>query len=174
MHRAGRGRTTKEIVMGDSAEDRAKAAKLPEGDLVRILLEQHADVKDLFADIEAASGAKRATLFEQLVAMLKAHETAEEAVVRPAAAETVGEDEAAARNAEEADADAAIAALLELDVDSPEFTKQFAAFKQAVDDHAEAEETEEFSQLQQSLDEAKLLELGEEFLEKFTAAGGVG
>ncbi len=33
--------------MGDAKEDRAKAAKLPEGDIVRILLTQHADVKDL-------------------------------------------------------------------------------------------------------------------------------
>ncbi|HEY3923753.1 MAG TPA: hemerythrin domain-containing protein [Acidothermaceae bacterium] len=160
--------------MGDSAEDRAKAAKLPEGDLVRILLEQHAAVKDLFADIEAASGAKRATLFEQLVAMLKAHETAEEAVVRPVAAQTAGEDEAAERNAEEAEADAAVAALLELDVDSAEFAERFVAFKEAVDAHAEAEETEEFSTLQSQLDAAKLQDLGQEFLEKFAAAGGVG
>ena len=160
--------------MGDSAEDRAKAAKLPEGDLVRILLEQHAAVKDLFSDIEAASGAQRSTLFEQLVTMLKAHETAEEAVVRPVAAETAGEDEAAARNAEEAEADAAIAALLELDVDSAEFAQQFASFKEAVDTHAEAEETEEFAALQSDLDAERLQELGQEFLEKFVAAGGVG
>ncbi len=160
--------------MGDSAEDRAKAAKLPEGDLVRILLEQHAAVKDLFADIEAASGAQRATLFEQLVAMLKAHETAEEAVVRPVAAQTAGEAEASERNAEEAEADAAVAALLELDVDSAEFAEQFAAFKEAVDTHAEAEETEEFPAIQEALDGAKLQELGQEFLDKFAAAGGVG
>jgi hemerythrin superfamily protein len=160
--------------MGESAEDRAKAAKLPEGDLVRILLEQHADVKDLFSDIEGASGAKRTTLFEQLVAMLKAHETAEEAVVRPVAAQTAGEDEAEARNAEEAEADATVAALLELDVDSAEFNTQFAAFKEAVDAHAEAEETEEFSTLQSVLDADKLQELGQEFLKKFAAAGGVG
>jgi hemerythrin superfamily protein len=159
--------------MGDSAEDRAKAAKLPEGDLVRILLEQHAAVKDLFADVEAASGTERASLFEQLVAMLKAHETAEEAVVRPVAAQTAGEDEAAARNAEEAEADATVAALLELDVDSAEFAEQFAAFKEAVDAHAEAEETEEFSALQADLDAAKLRDLGQEFLDKFAAAGGV-
>jgi hemerythrin superfamily protein len=159
--------------MGDSAEDRAKAAKLPEGDLVRILLEQHAAVKDLFADVEAASGTERASLFEQLVAMLKAHETAEEAVVRPVAAQTAGEDEVAERNAEEAEADAAVAALLELDVDSAEFAEQFTAFKEAVDAHAEAEETEEFSALQSGLDAAKLQDLGREFLDKFAAAGGV-
>jgi hemerythrin superfamily protein len=160
--------------MGDPAEDREKAAKLPEGDLVRILLEQHAAVKDLFADVEAASGAQRMALFEQLVAMLKAHETAEEAVVRPVAAQTAGEDEAAARNTEEAEADAAVAALLELDVDSAEFAAQFADFKQAVDTHAEAEENEEFPTLQTGLDAKKRQDLGQEFLDKFAAAGGVG
>jgi hemerythrin superfamily protein len=159
--------------MGDSAEDRAKAAKLPEGDLVRILLEQHATIKELFAYVEAASGTDRASLFEQLVAMLKAHETAEEAVVRPVAAQTAGEEEAAQRNAEEAEADATVAALLQLDVDSAEFVEQFTTFKTAVDTHAEAEETEEFSALQSGLDAAKLQDLGQEFLDKFAAAGGV-
>lgn len=160
--------------MGDSAEDRAKAAKLPEGNLVRILLEQHAAVKDLFADTEAASGAQRATVFGQLVTMLKAHETAEEAVVRPVAAQTAGEDEAAERNAEEAEADATVAALLKLDVNGAEFDEQFASFKEAVDAHAEAEETEEFSALQSGLDAATLQDLGQEFLDRYAAAGGVG
>lgn len=159
--------------MGDSAEDREKAAKLPEGDLVRILFEQHAAVKDLFAEVEAASGDKRSALFEQLVAMLKAHETAEEAVVRPNAVQTAGEDEAEARNAEEAEADATVATLLELDVDSEEFADQFAAFKEAVDAHAEAEENEEFPALQEGLDGAKLQDLGQEFRDKYAAAGGV-
>ncbi|GAB7003363.1 hypothetical protein JCM18899A_08340 [Nocardioides sp. AN3] len=31
--------------MGDAAEDRAKAAELPEGDVIRVLLEQHARIK---------------------------------------------------------------------------------------------------------------------------------
>ena len=35
--------------MGDAAEDRAQAEQLPEGDVIRVLLEQHAQVHDLFS-----------------------------------------------------------------------------------------------------------------------------
>jgi hemerythrin superfamily protein len=158
--------------MGDAKEDRAKAAKLPEGDIVRILLTQHADVKDLLDQIEAASGTTRKKLFTQLTTMLKAHETAEEAVVRPVTKETAGEDVVDARNAEEAEADEVIAALSDLDVDSDDFDAQFAEFKQAVSDHAEAEETEEFPTIQSARTAKERKALGDEFLDQFEAAGG--
>ena len=87
--------------MGDAQEDRAKAAKLPEGDIVRILLTQHAEVKDMLDQIGAASGAERKRLFTQLTTTLKAHETAEESVVRPVTKETAGAGVVDARNAEE-------------------------------------------------------------------------
>lgn len=158
--------------MGDANEDRAKAAKLPDGDLVRILLTQHAMVKDMLDQIEQASGDKRKTLFEQLTTTLKAHETAEESVVRPVTKETAGDGVADARNAEENEANEVIAALSELDVDSPEFDEQFAEFKQAVSDHAEAEETQEFPTIQSGRSEAERKELGDQFLDQFEAAGG--
>jgi hemerythrin superfamily protein len=158
--------------MGDAKEDRAKAAKLPEGDIVRILLTQHADVKDLLDQIEEASGPARKKLFTQLTTMLKAHETAEEAVVRPVTKETAGEDVVDARNAEEAEADEIIAALTDFDVDSAAFDAQFAEFKQAVSDHAEAEEKEEFPTIQSSRNDAERKALGDDFLAQFDAAGG--
>ncbi len=58
--------------------------------------------------------------------------------------ETAGEDVVDARNAEEAEADEIIGRVDDFDVDSAAFDAQFAEFKQAVSDHAEAEETEEF------------------------------
>ena len=158
--------------MGDANEDRAKAAKLPEGDLVRILLTQHAEVKDMLDQIEQASGAERKKLFTQLTTTLKAHETAEESVVRPVTKETAGDGVADARNAEESEANEVIAALSELDVDSPEFDDQFAEFKQAVSDHAEAEETEEFPTIQSARSDEERQDLGEQFLSQFEAAGG--
>ncbi|HTC70992.1 MAG TPA: hemerythrin domain-containing protein [Acidothermaceae bacterium] len=158
--------------MGDAKEDRAKAAKLPEGDIVRILLTQHADVKDLLDQIEAASGKTRKKLFTQLTITLKAHEMAEEAVVRPVTKETAGEEVVDARNAEEAEADEIIAALTDFDVDGAAFDAQFAEFKQAVSDHAEAEETEEFPTIQASRNAAERKALGDEFLAQFDAAGG--
>jgi len=158
--------------MGDANEDRAKAAKLPDGDLVRILLTQHAAVKEMLDQIEQASGAKRKNLFDQLTTTLKAHETAEESVVRPITKETAGEGVADARNAEEAEANDVIAALSELDVDSPEFDEEFATFKQAVSDHAEAEETQEFPTIESARSVNERKELGDDFVAQFEAAGG--
>ena len=158
--------------MGDAKEDRAKAAKLPEGDLIRILYTQHADVKDMLDQIQAASGAQRKTLFTQLATTLKAHETAEESVVRPVTKETAGEAVVDERNAEEAEADEVIAALSDLDVDSADFDAKFAEFKQAVSDHAEAEEHEEFPTIQSGRTVQARQALGEEFLAQFQAAGG--
>jgi hemerythrin superfamily protein len=158
--------------MGDSSEDRANAAKLPEGDLVAILYTQHAMVKDLMDQIESASGDDRKALFTQLTTALKAHETAEESVVRTVTIEAGDEDVADARNAEEDEANSVIAALMQLDVDSAEFDAQFADFKQAVSDHAEAEEHEEFPILQSSRSDEDRQMLGKEFLAQFQAAGG--
>ena len=44
--------------MSGAAEDRKKAATLPEGDVIRILYEQHAQIQDLFERVEKASGEK--------------------------------------------------------------------------------------------------------------------
>jgi hemerythrin superfamily protein len=168
---ASSGNEAKEIAMGDANEDREKAAKLPEGDLVRILYTQHALAKDMLDQVQSAAGDERKQLFTQLTATLKAHETAEEAVVRPVTTEAGAGDVAEARNDEESEADAIILALKELDVDSAEFDSEFATFKQAVSDHAEAEENEEFPILQGKSDEERQT-LGAEFLAQFEAAGG--
>jgi hemerythrin superfamily protein len=158
--------------MGDANEDRDKAAKLPEGDLVRILYTQHALAKELLDQVESSSGDDRKQLFTQLTTTLKAHETAEEAVVRPVTVDAGAGDVAEARNEEESEADAVILALKELDIESDEFGAEFAAFKQAVSDHAEAEENEEFPLLQSKRSDEERQMLGKEFLAQFEAAGG--
>jgi hemerythrin superfamily protein len=160
--------------MGDSTEDRAKAANLPDGDLVAILYTQHALVKDLMDQIDSASGDARSQLFTQLTTAVKAHETAEESVVRPVTMEAGADDVAKARNAEEAEASKVIAALEQLDVASDEFDTEFANLKQAVADHAEAEEHEEFPTMQANHSDEQRQMLGKGFLAEFHAAGGKG
>jgi hemerythrin superfamily protein len=160
--------------MGDADEDRAEAAKYPEGDLLAILYTQHAQVTDVMDQIKASSGQIRKTLFEQLTTMLKAHESAEESVVRLVTRETAGEDVAEARNAEEDEANEVIASLSRLDVDSADFDSQFADFKQAVSDHAEAEEKQEFPTIEAGRTADERRELGAQFVAAFQAAGGVG
>ena len=65
-----------------------------------------------------------------------------------------------------------LASLAALDIDSPEFEVQFAAFKQAVTQHAESEEEDEFPALESAYDEAARRDLGRRFVEVFNSAGG--
>ena len=112
--------------MSGAAEDRKKAATLPEGDVIRILYEQHAQIQDLFERVEKATGTGRQTAFDELTALLVAHETAEQSVLRPVTRETAGDDVVQARLQEEQKANQVIAELKKLDVNSSEFDRMFA------------------------------------------------
>lgn len=141
--------------MGSAAHDRLQAADLPEGDVVRLLLEQHARIRDLFSRVKEAHGEHRQEVFDELRALLAVHETAEEMVLRPVSADAAGASVADARNQEEAEANQVLADLEKLDVSSPEFDTMFAAFERMVDDHADAEEREEFPHVVRSCDETQ-------------------
>jgi hypothetical protein len=130
--------------MGDPQEDRITAAMLPDDDVVGILLEQHARIRELFAEVRGASGRERFDLFNELRALLAIHETAEQIVLRPNTAKRADQSIADARTQEEVDATKALAELEHLNVDSPAFAASFAEFEKSVTEHAEAEETKEF------------------------------
>lgn len=156
--------------MGDPTEDRKEADELPDGDVLAILYRQHADISEALDRVSESSGEERKANFDAIVAFLKAHETAEQEVIRPVVeTESSSPDEAQLRNDEESEADAAIQELLGLDVDSDEFDTKFEAFKTAVADHAEREEHEEFPLIQARPDSERE-KLGEAFLEAETAA----
>ncbi|MEP9383795.1 hemerythrin domain-containing protein [Nocardioides cheoyonin] len=156
--------------MGTSNEDRAKAAVLPEGDVIRMLLEQHAQIRDLFATVKAASGEEKKTAFDDLRTLLAVHETAEELVLRPVTSRLGGEGVAEARNAEEAEANEVLAELEKLDVGSADFDTRIAAFETSVDEHAEAEEHEEFGLILEGCEVDERRQLGT----KIKAAEAVG
>jgi hemerythrin superfamily protein len=146
--------------MGDASEDRAKAAQLPDGDVIRVLLEQHAQIKDLFAEVKRANGPDKQEAFDSLRALLAVHETAEEMVLRPVSADAAGQHVVDARNREEADANAVLADLEKMDVNDAEFDLRLEAFRKSVDEHAEAEETEEFEPLMAHCDAEERRSLG--------------
>jgi len=147
--------------MTGAAEDREKAATLPKGDVIGILYEQHAQVQDLFERVEQSSGGARQEAFDKLIALLIAHETAEQAVLRPVSRETAGDDVVQARLDEEEEANQVIAELKKLDVASSEFDRMFAEFKKAVKDHAEHEERDEFPTVLDERDEDERRVMGE-------------
>ena len=133
--------------MSSSISERSAAARLPEGDVVRLLLLQHARIRELFAEVADATGEQRKHAFDELRALLAVHEAAEELIVRPVAKKTAGKDEAEARNEEEKEASKVLKELEGMDVSSPGFVVALAEFKQAVGDHADHEEREEFPAL---------------------------
>ena len=148
--------------MSEAASDRAQAAGLPEGDVIRILLEQHARIRELFADVSSAEGEHKSQAFDELRALLAVHETAEEMVLRPVSKGAAGESVADARNHEESEANKVLKELERLDVGSAEFDATLASFEKAVSDHAEAEETEEFPHILSSCDEDKRASMGKQ------------
>lgn len=130
--------------MGSAAADRAKAAGLPEGDVIRILLEQHARIHDLFDEVSSTKGDHKQMAFDELRALLAVHETAEEMVLRPVSKPLAGDDIAQARNHEEAEANKVLARLEKMDISGSDFDLQLQDFRKSVDQHAESEEKEEF------------------------------
>jgi hypothetical protein len=146
--------------MGDAADDRVLARDLPEGDVVRILLEQHAQVRDLFGRIQAAPAADRKEPFDELRALLAVHETGEELVLRTQPDDDAWKDVAHERNQEEREANRVLADLERLDPASEAFLVKLREFESAVDRHAEAEETEEFPRVLAALDVEERRKLG--------------
>ncbi|MFD5318502.1 hemerythrin domain-containing protein [Streptomyces sp. NPDC127098] len=140
--------------------DRRKAAELPEGDVVRILLEQHGRIRDLFAEVKGAQGEVKQQAFDELRALLAVHETAEEMVIRPVAKDTAGKAEVEARNEEEHEANEVLMSLERMDVTSADFEREFADFERAVVAHAEKEENEEFPTIRAGRSEEQLQRMG--------------
>ena len=122
-------------------------------DVVEFLLGQHQQVRMLLDEVVGNSGEDRQRSFDAVREMLARHETAEEMIVRPLTRKAPGGEEVAeGRMAEENEAKKVLADLEKMDVDSPEFTRMFTDFRQAVLSHATAEETQEFPLLRQNTD----------------------
>ena len=154
----------------EAGKHRAEAAQMSDGDVVAIILRHHADITDSMQRLAAARGGNRRTDWTALIAFLKAHETAEQKVVRPAVESGASSNEAGDRNAEEQEADHAIAELDAVGPDSPQFGAMFADFAKKVHDHAEAEEKHELPILR-GLPEDRRVQLGTDFMAAFQAAG---
>ncbi|QMU76715.1 hemerythrin domain-containing protein [Streptacidiphilus sp. PB12-B1b] len=133
-------------------------------DVIAVLLGQHARVKNLFAQVEAATGQARQERFDELRQLLAVHEIGEEIVLRPVAEKAAGEQEADARNAEEKEANKVLAELEKLDVDGAEFAAKFAEFQKAVLAHAEHEEREEFPAVREHCSPQERQEMGRRLL----------
>ncbi|HEV2781296.1 MAG TPA: hemerythrin domain-containing protein [Actinophytocola sp.] len=127
-------------------------------DVVDLLIEQHAQIRDLFGAVEAATGDARRDAFRRLVTLLAVHETAEEQVVRPLTRLSVdgGNQIADDRLAEEHDAKQTLATLEEMGPDAPEFPRLLDQLRVDVLDHASKEEAYEFRYLRRNVPAVQL------------------
>jgi hypothetical protein len=146
--------------VSDANAERRQAAQLPEGDVIRILLEQHARIRDLFAEVRTTDGVHQEQAFDELRALLAVHETAEEMILRPVAEDTAGKEEAEARNQEEQQASEVLLELERMTVGTSAFKREIAEFEQAVLAHAEREENEEFPLVRAGRTEDELRRMG--------------
>lgn len=129
----------------------------PQQDVVSLLQEQHARIRQLFADVADATTAEtRQSRFDELRALLAVHETAEELVTHPRARMGQAATVVEALLAEEHEGKVLLADVEKLDVDDPAFAEGFDALRRAVLEHADHEEREEFPRLREENDEAML------------------
>ncbi|MFI9722027.1 hemerythrin domain-containing protein [Streptomyces sp. NPDC052396] len=127
-------------------------------DVVELLTRQHREIRARLDEVLAHTGTERRHAFERLVRLLAVHETAEEEVVHPYARRSVagGEPVVADRLKEEQAAKRGLTRLEGLDPDDPAFVERFTALREAVLEHAEAEERQEFTRLRQAGDPDRL------------------
>jgi hemerythrin superfamily protein len=151
--------------MSDADRDRAEAASLPEDDVVAVVLRQHAMIRDMMTKVSNLAGHARLQAFTELSALLKAHERAEQEILRPVGVDAEGKRSAKARTREEQAADEALLHLDGLDVDGGEFRDRFETFRMMVTEHAEAEEKNELGPILDSVVPEERVRLGQAFLD---------
>ena len=136
----------------------------PGEDVISVLLRQHQRIRDLLDDVTTAEGLHKKHAFDELRALLAAHETAEEMILRPQTVAADHGDVADRRNQEEYESNVVLAELEKLSVTSPEFDERFAPFRLAVLEHAENEEREEFPVVTQNLSREALIGMGRQLV----------
>jgi hemerythrin superfamily protein len=126
-------------------------------DIVGLLRQQHAQIRDLFDVVLKTTGEERTSAFERLVKLLAVHETAEEEIVHPTARRLLpgGDGIVDDRLAEERRAKDLLAELDGMDTDDPRFADQFDRLRLDVLTHARSEERYEFERLHDSFSDAQ-------------------
>jgi hemerythrin superfamily protein len=132
---------------------------MPQG-IIEALRQDHREFRQMFAQMETATGEQRRDLFHQLLGELIRHEVSEEEILRPVSKRDAGEEIANARIEEESQAEELLKEMESLDTDSAEFTAKLAMLRREVESHAEAEETREFPKVAEKESPERLEQMG--------------
>ena len=135
---------------------------MPQG-IIEALRQDHDEFRQMFAQLETATGEQRRDLFHQLLGGLIRHEVSEEEILRPVSKRAAGEEIASARIHEESQAEELLKEMENLDTDSAEFTAKLAILRREVESHAEAEETQEFPRVAEKESPERLEQMGKVF-----------
>jgi hypothetical protein len=136
----------------------------PSDDLVSLLTQDHAAIRQRLDEISDAADDSRAELFWKLTDQLVRHEIGEELVVYPVLRESLdGAGVADARQQEEAEAETLLASMEDFDPSSDEFAAALRQLKEAVEDHSQREESEAFPLLLAHENSSSLIYLGQKF-----------
>jgi hemerythrin-like domain-containing protein len=128
----------------------------------KLLKEQHAEVKQMFKEFEAATTQRRKQeLFDKVADALAAHSTIEEKIFYPSV--YVGSLKEKLKEAveEHLAAKRIIADLLRLSPEDEQFDAKMAVLKEAIEHHVEEEEGELFPQVKKNFDPSELAAMGE-------------
>jgi len=140
--------------------ERMEARRLPAGNVIGVLLEQHAQIRELYAAVRNSTGPDRRDAFDRLRTLLAAHEAGEQGVLRPVSRQVVGQRIPAAHEEEEAEVARVMAELEGLDVAGDRFAEQFARFARVLSAHAVSEEDEEYPAVRAGRSDEELEEMG--------------
>lgn len=127
-------------------------------DVIDLLVDQHAQIRQLFMQTLMSEGEERKQFFARLVRLLAVHETAEEEIIHPMARRSLpnGEGLIDDRLKEEREAKEMLSTLEKMDTNDPNFLSMLDRLRMAVLTHARAEERYEFAQLRDRLGESQL------------------
>lgn len=131
-------------------------------DVVILLKNDHDAAKALLGRFDDVPPAARAEYFCEVVQTLVGHEVAEELVVYPVVRQsgTQGKDIADARLAEQAEAEQLLADMESEDTTAAAFASKFVKLREAVLEHADAEESTAFPLFETATTAAERDELG--------------
>jgi hemerythrin superfamily protein len=137
-------------------------------DVVDVLVQDHHDVENIFAELEKPGGSpqRRRDLTHVVIAELVRHSTAEEQYLYPAAREFLPDGDKIADHeiAEHARAEEVMHQLMKLDATDDSFNHLLAKLISEIRHHVREEEAELFPRLREACDRATLVELGSKVL----------
>jgi len=135
-----------------------------DSNVVDLIMNDHRELERIFDEL-MTKPETRPTLVPVMITLLTAHSRAEESEVYPAAADAGGSHDVEHSQKEHLEADQLAAKVADTDFDSPDFADVLQKLIDGVKHHVEEEESTVLPHMRENLDDARLEELGQAFLD---------